>query len=515
MNRRAALLLAGALLGTAAPLRAQGGGSYEELQRFSAVLAHIRANYVDSVTYRGLVRAAIDGMLRSLDPHSWFASAEDAARLDALERGLLATTGVSVELADGVPTVLDVDDDTPADKAGVRPGDRLLQIDGQPLNGLDARRIALRLAGEKGSRVALRLERGPRLDPDTLSLVLKRETPKPARDVRIVRMVDASTGYLRLGQFGPKSADEVRRAIDKLRDQKATQLILDLRGNPGGIVTEAVAMAQRFLPENALVFSTQGRQASTNVQYRTKGNGEFREIPLVVLIDEGSASAAEALAASLQDHDRAIVAGRRSFGKALMQTGFIVPDGYVQLTVGHVVSPSGRYIQRPYGGLQVEQYYAYAGGAAWQDTTRRFRTDRGRTVLGGGGVAPDVALPAPPVAPRWFSVAADSGWDRAVADSVAFLLGTDAAARTRWLGDRSTWAERLLAPFMARVRGRLRVTAAADSLADGFIVRRLAIRVATVRWGEEAGDELRLATDPDVAAAVALFSRRREILRVP
>lgn len=498
----------------ASPVAAQQTGSYEELQRFSAVLAHIRSNYADSVTYRSLVRSAIDGMLRSLDPHSWFASPEDAARLNALERGELATIGVSVELADGAPTILDVTDGAPADRAGVRPGDRLVRIDRQPLAGLDARGIALKLAGEKGSKVALQLERGARLDPDTLSLVLKREMPRPARSVVLVRMVGPTTGYLRLGEFGEKSADEVRKAIDKLRDQKATQLILDLRGNPGGIVTEAVAMAERFLPANTLVFTTRGRQRSANVAYRTKGNGEFRELPLVVLIDQGSASASEALAASLQDHDRAVIAGRRSFGKALMQTGFFVPDGFVQLTVGHVVSPSGRYIQRPYTGLQLQQYYAFAGDSAWQDTTRRFKTDIGRKVLGGGGVAPDVVLPTPPVSPRWFTVAADSGWDRIVADSVAFTLGTDAAARTAWLNDHASW-DRLLPPLLARVRGRLQVPADPDPTTRSFIVRRLAVRVATVRWGDEAGDELKLASDPDILAAVPLFARRVEILKQP
>ena len=381
-------LAAGAIACTvsATPLGAQG--SSEELTRFSAVLSHIRANYVDSVTYRQLVHSAIDGMLRGLDPHSWFLSSADNARFNALERGELAVIGVSLELADGVPTILAVTDASPADRAGVRPGDRLRSVDGVPTAGLNARAIALRLGGEKGVRVRLLLERGPRLEPDSVSVVIKREMAKPQHYVRATMMLDASTGYVKLGEFGTKSADEVHNAVKSLRGQKATHLILDLRGNPGGIVTEAVDMASEFLPANSVVFSTKGRQRSVNEVFTTKRGGDFQNLPLVVLVDQGSASAAEALAGSLQDNDRAVIAGRRSFGKALMQTGFLVPEGFVELTIGHVISPSGRYIQRPYTGLQLEQYYAFAGDSAWQDTSRVFKTAHGRPVKAAAGSHP-------------------------------------------------------------------------------------------------------------------------------
>jgi len=488
-------------------------GSAEELTRFSAVLSHIRANYADSVTYKQLVRSAIDGMLKGLDPHSWYLSSDDNARFNALERGELAVTGVSVEIADGTPTILAVTESSPADRAGVHAGDRLMAVDGVPTTGLNARAIALRLAGEKGTKVKLLLERGPRLEPDSVSVQVKRDTPKPQHYVRATLMLDATTGYVKLGEFGDKSAQEVHDAVKSLRSQKAKNLILDLRGNPGGIVTEAIAMASQFLPANSLVFSTKGRQRSVNQQYRTKDAGEFLDIPMVVLVDRGSASAAEALAGSLQDNDRAVIAGRRSFGKALMQTGFLVPEGFVELTIGHVISPSGRYIQRPYSGLQLEQYYAFAGDSAWQDTTRVFKTVNGRAVKGGGGIAPDVAFPAPATAPRWWTVAADSGWDRAVADSVAATLKTGAAASAAWVRDTAGWADRLLPPLLSRVRSRLAITAALEPAVAGSMARKLASEAAAVRWGEEAGREVTIKNDPDVVAAMALFSRVAELLK--
>jgi carboxyl-terminal processing protease len=511
MTRRPLVFVAAACTMLAARLPAQG--SADELTRFSAVLSHVRANYVDSVTYKQLVHSAIDGMLKGLDPHSWYLSSEDNARFNALERGELAVIGVSVEIADGTPTILAVTDASPADRAGVRPGDRLRSVDGVPTAGLNARAIQLRLAGEKGSKVKLLLERGPRLEPDSVSVAIKRDLAKPQHYVRATLMLDATTGYVKLGEFGLKSAEEVHDAVKTLRGQKATRIILDLRGNPGGIVTEAIAMASQFLPANSLVFSTKGRQRTVNQEYRTKEAGDFLDIPMVVLIDQGSASAAEALAGSLQDNDRAVIAGRRSFGKALMQTGFLVPDGFVELTIGHVISPSGRYIQRPYTGLQLEQYYAFAGDSAWVDTTRIFKTVHGRPVKGGGGIAPDVPLPAPATAPRWWTVAADSGWDRAVADSVAATLATGPAAAAAWVRDTSAWADRLLPPLLTRVRLRLAVPANIDALTRASMARKLASEAATVRWGEDAGRDVSIKNDPDVIAAIGLFGRINEILR--
>jgi carboxyl-terminal processing protease len=504
-----------ALAAVAAPARAPLAGqsaSYEELQRFSAVLNHIRSNYPDSVTYNGLVRAAIDGMLRSLDPHSWFASAEDYARLNALERGELAVTGIRFEFADGVPTVLTFSRRSPAEKAGILPGDRILRVDGVPVAGMTSKSISLRLAGEKGSRVVVGLERGPRLEPDTFSVTLKRAFLE-GRSVSLARMVDAQTGYVLLDEFRPKAADEVAKAIRELKSSKARQIILDLRGNPGGIVTEAVDLAAQFLPARTLVFSTHGRRKAVNEEYRTKGGGDFEGLPLILLVDHGSASASEALAGSLQDHDRALIIGRRSFGKALMQVGFLVPAGFVQLTVGHVYTPSGRFIQRRYQGMAIEQYYAFAGtGGVEEDTTRVYHTDAGREVRGGGGIAPDLATPAPALPPAWWSVAADSGLDDAVADSAALTLSTDPASRAAWIASPQEWQARLLPPFLDRVRARLKVAARPDSAAAAVISRKLAARVAFVRWPPEGGADLTLQSDPDIRAALASFPRLKELL---
>ncbi len=472
------LLVLGALLSGSPTVRLSGQqrSAYEELQTFSGVLNHVRLNYVDSVTYTQLVRAAIDGVLRALDPHSLFISRDDWERRNALERGELAVTGLSFEAVDSAITVLSVSPRSPAARAGVLPGDRLATLNDTAVAGLDVEKIALRMAGEKGSKVRLQFERGPRLEPDTFTVTLKRDFLR-SQSVSIARMAD-----------------------------------------PGGYVIAAVELASEFLPKGTVVFRTRGRKKDVDTTYTTKRDGDFRELPMVVLIDGYSASAAEALSASLQDHDRALILGRRSFGKALMQADFLVlPNGDdLHLTIGYVLSPSGRFIQRRYHGLAVEQYRTLAGrGGAAEDTLQLFHTDNGRPVRGGGGVAPDVTLAPPPALPVWWSVAADSGFDFAVADSVALALPATLAGRDAWMTSPEQWRVRLASPFLDRVRARLHVTAQVDTALEARLARFLALRAAEVRWGAEARDEFLVRASSDIRAAIGYFPRLGALLAAP
>jgi carboxyl-terminal processing protease len=310
---------------TPSAARAQQRAAYEELQTFSGVLNHIRLNYPDSVSYTELVAAAIRGVLRSLDPHSYYVSRLEWQKRNALERGELFTVGISLEEVDGAATVLRVAPRSPAAKGGVLAGDRVIALDDTAVAGLDMQTLELRLAGERGSKVRLQLERGPRLEPDTFGVTLKRN-PYEVRSVWMVRMVDSITGFLRLEDF-LGDAGAVHEALKALRGMHARQVILDLRSNPGGAVVSAVEVANEFFPKNTVVFRTHGRKRGVDTTYVTKRDGDFRDLPLIVLIDERSASAAEAVASSLQDHDRALLVGWRSFGKALMLEPLFLPSG--------------------------------------------------------------------------------------------------------------------------------------------------------------------------------------------
>lgn len=490
---------------------------YEQLQLFSSVLNHIRTNYMDSVTYRELVRAAIDGMLHALDPHSSFLSRRDWERRSALERGDLPGVGAAVEQEDSTITVLDVVPGSPAAKAGIQPGDRIAAIDDTVVTQMKATDVALRLAGPEGSKVRVRLERGMRLEPDTLSVVLTRRVLKfPI--VAVSLLPDHVTGYVRLAWFGPKAEDELQDAVRSLQRRGAQQLILDLRDNPGGLMEAAVAIASQFFSKGTVIFRTKGRKADASKDFLTTRDGAFTRLPLIVLINQRSASAAEALAGSLQDHDRALIVGRRSFGKALVQGPFILlPAGdVVMLTIARVVTPSGRVIQRRYRSVGYEQYESFAGksGAA-EDTLAVFKTDHGREVRGGGGIAPDVFLPAPRNLPVWLSVAGDSGFDFAVADSVAATLPATPAARDQWLSEPARWSGPLLESFLQRVRTRLHVSARADSALAARISLSLANRVAMVRWPSEGLNELWIRNDPDIRAALPFFGRLTSLLTAP
>jgi carboxyl-terminal processing protease len=510
------ILVAGTALVTASlpgAAAAQQRSAYEELQAFSGVLNHIRLNYPDSVSYSELVAAAIRGVLRSLDPHSRFESRVEFERQNALERGEVFTVGVALEEVDGAATVFAVAPRSPAAKGGILPGDRVLALDDTAVAGLGMSTLTLRLAGDRGSKVRLQLERGPRLEPDTFSVTLKR-SPYEVRSVSMIRMADSVTGFVRLEDFMGKAADEMHDALKKLQGMHAQRLILDLRGNPGGSVTFAVEIASEFFPKGTVVFRTQGRKRDVDTTYVTKRDGEFRFIPMMVLIDEHSASAAEALAGSLQDHDRALLVGRRSFGKAIMQSIFFLPSGdHVWLTIGRVLTPNGRFIQRRYRGLGYEQYLSFAGRTgAEEDTSTIFKTDAGREVRGGGGIAPDVVVPIVAPLPVWWSAAADSGLDDAVSDSVAHTLAATPAARAAWVNANGEWRSKLVPPFLERVRARFGVAALTDSLLERRLGRILAARAAEVRWGPDAREEFLLRNDATIRAAIERFPRLRELL---
>lgn len=516
MPRRWFLLAALCLAAAPRALRCQTA-SYEQLQTFSSLLNQIRVSYVDSVSYAELVHAAIDGVLASLDPHSRFERRVDAEREMAYQTGQLAGTGIVLDAVDDAVTVLSVLPRSSGARAGIAAGDRLLAINDTSIAGLSIGEASSRMIGEKGKKVRVLFERGPRFDTDSIRVQLKFDNLE-ARSVSATGMLDATTGYLRLTGFYLSSAEEVEKALKDLKGRGAKRTVFDLRGNPGGVVIAAVQIASLFLPDTTLVFRTEGRRRLANESYRTRKAGAFRDLPLLVLIDEGSASASEALAGSLQDHDRALLIGRRSFGKALMQQAFPIPPqgDLVWLTTGRVVTPSGRVIQRSYRGLKAAQYYSFAGvSGLGQDTLTVFRTDGGREVRGGGGIVPDIVLPPSTELPGWWGVAADSGWYEAVADSVAVLLPHEPAVWTRWLDARDEWHTRLFEPFFNRVQTRLHVTAAADTAVQALVSRVLARRAVEVRWGPEAADEFYLHNSPDIRAAQGYWDRAPALLSSP
>jgi carboxyl-terminal processing protease len=499
--------IAGVLLALAAApdaARAQSS-TYEQLQVFSGLLNQIRVNYVDSVTAERLVRGAITGMLSALDPHSYFLSRADAERTYGYTGGRLGSVGIVVDDADDAVVVQSVERRSPADRAGVLPGDRVIALGDSVTAGLRAPTVQARLYGERGRRIRVRLERGPRFDPDTVSVNLRYDRIE-SRSVSLARNLELGIGYVRVTEFGERAMREVREAASRVVSgpRENHVLILDLRGNPGGLVREAHGMAELFLRRGQPIFSTRGRRRDMDSSYAARRDGEFADLPLIILVDERSASASEALAGALQDNDRALIMGRRTFGKALMQLPFHVAphNDVVMLTVGYVLLPSGRLIQRPYRNMTPAQYRAMAGRPPGDSAaTDTFRTRAGRPVQAGGGVVPDTILPSPGSLPVWFTAAADTGLVLAVTDSVAQSLASDATTQSRWFNTPALWQSALVEPLLERVRARLGVAARPDSAVAARLGRILADRVVEVRWGTEAEEEFRILHDPDIVAA--------------
>lgn len=513
MTRLRSALLACALL-CAAPFAAPSvlhaqRASFEELQTFSAVLNYVRMNYVDSVTYTPLVRAAIAGALSSLDPHSRYVRLEAGRIVEEVARGTTASVGLVLSDTDDGVIVAAVGPGSPAERAGVLALDRIVSVQDTSAAGLGSTDVEAKLAGALESNVRLTLERGSLASPQRVDVRLKRaKYTWPA--VSATTMLDSITGYVRFNEFTAGSAKEVEKAVKAVQKSGAKQLILDVRGNPGGIVGEAVSIASLFLPEGTLVFSTDGRSPAADARYSTSSNGPFVRLPVILLVDGGSASAAEALAAALQDHDRALLVGHRTFGKALVQAEHILPAGDVLwLTIARVVSPSGRVIQRDYRDLTTGQYRALAGTSG--SAVKTFRSDAGRPLGAAGGVAPDIELPPRPVMPPWATIALDSAIDQDVIRDAIVALPASVTADA-WTGMAEQWTALLLDPFLEQVGRRITPVSPQHELRS-YLARFLAVRLAESHWGPGAGARVKALTDSEVAEARTRFPALASLLR--
>ncbi|MDA5092765.1 S41 family peptidase [Aliiroseovarius sp. KMU-50] len=343
--------LAGALLTTqvAAPLLAQDAGRgntvYEQLDLFGDVFERIRAQYVEEVEAKDLIEAAIDGMLSSLDPHSSYLSADDAAQMRVQTRGSFGGLGIEVTQEEGFVRVVTPMDDTPADKAGIESGDFVTHVDGESLLGLTLDEAVDMMRGPVGSEIILTVVREGVDEPFDVSII--RDTIKlTAATVRTV----GDTVVMRVTTFNdqttPNMVDGLKREVEALGGiDKVSGFVLDLRNNPGGLLDQAISVSDAFL-ESGEIVSTRGRNPGESERVNAKAGDLAEGKPLVVLINGGSASASEIVAGALQDHHRAIVVGTKSFGKGSVQTVMPLPsDGAMRLTTARYYTPSGRSIQ--------------------------------------------------------------------------------------------------------------------------------------------------------------------------
>ncbi len=360
--------------------------------------------YVDSVDCNKLVEDAINGMLDKLDPHSSYTNAKETKKFQEPLQGSFEGIGIQFNMLDDTLIVIQPTSKGPSEKVGIMAGDRIITVNDTAIAGVKMSReeIMQRLRGPKGSQVVLGIKRH---GTDGLSHFTVTRDKIPLTTVDAAYMITPSTGLIRFTSFGQTTHDEVLAAIQKLREQGMTNLIIDLQQNGGGLLDVAADIASEFLPKGDTIVYTEGRTVQARMFTSTGGSG-FQQGKVAVLIDEYSASAAEILTGAIQDNDRGVVLGRRSFGKGLVQRPIDMPDGsMIRLTVARYYTPSGRCIQKPYTSGDKQTYgkdvitrynsgeLTNADSIHFPDSLRYTTRKRGRTVYGGGGIMPDFFVP--------------------------------------------------------------------------------------------------------------------------
>ncbi len=499
---------------------------------FAEALTLVQENYVggNKLDYNATFKQAIIGMLRSLDPHSNYYDPQEFDELRTDQRSEYFGIGASIgdrRMGDQTATyILATFQDAPAARAGLRFGDRIVAVDGEPIRGKDSSAVRDKLRGPRGSAVKVTIERAATGRTEIVEIT-RDVVPQPS--VPDAYMLRPGVGYVDMTHgFNYTTADELQAALDYLHGRGMTQLVLDLRGNPGGILEQAVRAAEKFLPRDQLILTQKGRSRAEDRPYSSR-NSKPDTTPLVVLINGGSASASEIFAGAMQDHDRAFIVGETSFGKGLVQS--IIPLDYgagLTLTSAKYYTPSGRLIQRDYsnGGF----YDYYRGSTARlldpkNKTTPRptgpeSRTDTGRPVYGGGGIAPDET-----VKPRTGNIAQFRLIDPVFAFAREVIAGRVSGFESYKI-DRAIDFDHQLAPtdfpvtdavykaFKNFVASRTEYKSLAAQLDRNrsFIELRLRLDLVTAAYGTVTANRVLIQTDdPQVAKGIEVLPRAREL----
>lgn len=396
------LVLLGIVLGVQVNSFTSDDTAYEQLQKLERSFVIITRQYVDPVESKDLAEEGIEGMLNALDPHSSFIPAEEVQGVQDTYRGSFGGIGVMFEMVEDTARVISPIADGPSERLGIMGGDRIVEIEGESAVGIGTNGIQDRLKGEVGTTVNVTVYR-PMADQRYEYAIERDEIPM--RSINTSYMVNDRTGYVKIDRFAMTTHDEFMDHVGTLREQGMERLVLDLRGNPGGVMRAAVDIADEMLAEGLTIVETRGRERAMNNSFAADGGGSLEDSPIIVLVDRGSASASEIVSGALQDHDRALVVGQRTFGKALIQKQFELTDGsLLQMTVGRYYTPAGRLIQTPYEQGSQEQYIermmeqqqtATFHPEEYKESipdSLMYNTTHGRTVFGGGGIMPDVVV---------------------------------------------------------------------------------------------------------------------------
>lgn len=366
----------------------------DSLRLYTELINVAHERYGAEVSYKDLVYSSVNGMLRTLDPHTTFLSPEAYEGMREKQQTSFYGLGILVGVRNGQLTVISPIDGTPASRMGIQAGDVISTIEGEATDTMSLDEAVGKLKGPKGTQVKITIVRRGLDEPLPMS-VTRAEIPQTT--VRQAYMLNPTTGYILITEFSRGTGREVADAIDKLKKDGMKQLVVDVRNNGGGLLDQAIEVADQFLPEESVIVETKGRTRDSFQSYKASGKYPALDVPVVVLVNEGTASASEILAGALQDHDRAMIVGTPSWGKGLVQTVYNLSYGAgLALTTAKYYTPSGRLIQRDY--TSYFDYYTHADAGSPEMNGKQvkddeiFHTDLGRKVYGGGGITPDVLI---------------------------------------------------------------------------------------------------------------------------
>ncbi len=496
----AATLVTGGLIGE--KLLALNDTTRQNLRQYTELVELAHSRYGTEVTYRDVVNSSVHGMLRTLDPHTNFLPPEAYQRMRDRQQGSFFGLGILVGIRNDQLTVIAPLAGTPASRMGVRAGDVIWEIDGEATETMTLDDAVGKLKGPKDTQVTITIVRAGLDDP--LDITITR-AEIPLTTVRYTHMIDPTTGYFRITEFSRETGQEVEQAIQQLRDQGMQRLLVDLRDNGGGLLDQAIEVADQFVPNETKIVETRGRIRDSFQEYAAEGRHEPLDLPVVVLVNGGSASASEILSGAIQDHDVGVVVGTPTWGKGLVQTVYGLSYGAaIALTTAKYYTPSGRLIQRDYSS--VYDYYAHNTAPPESEPET---ADLGREVYGGGGITPDLIIEPEETHELLQFLAARNAFfrfgveysNRHPVESEAWQPGDAVLAefkswlRTEELGDEAEIEE-----------------AFADELSRQQALNRIRAEIFNSTFGNDAWYRVIAAADNQIQEALEAFDRAEQLL---
>jgi carboxyl-terminal processing protease len=480
---------------------------YENAQLFEQVMQFVSEGFVDRKDPQDLYRMAIDGLLQELgDPHTGFMPASEYENLRIATQGEYAGLGVSISKRAGWVTVITPLPGTPGERAGLRAGDAIVEVNGESTKGWSDDLAVSKLRGPKGTKVDIKVARlGV---PDPIPFTITREEIH-VRAVPTAYMLNEDIGYVELVVFSESSTQELRDAIKKLQAEGAKRIVLDMRGNSGGLLEQGLSVSDLFLPSGQTVVETRGRLMGQSQTLVSSNRDEFEGMPIVVLVGPYSASATEIVAGALQDHDRALVVGRTTYGKGSVQTVFkLTNNNWLKMTTARWYTPSGRSIQRPYGIDHVAEEAGDTLSTAASDAMPEYKTDSGRTVYGGGGIVPDLTITADTTTLSERKLIEALNENAAKYWETLFAFGVRHNKENLDLEPGFPVTQVMLDEFhTALVAGGAPVDKATFDEGARYISRQLAREITQSRWGVAEARRRQNTDDESVRTAVDLLSR--------